>query len=189
MTCSRRGPLRYVCGQTINPTAMIIPREARGYSVELFGLSVLLSVRHSHPWKKGPLRHVCDQTDYRTTMIHTFLESPSNLDVHPGIHFWIFKKFRRNWRLKVHYMAMLCSRRGPLRHVCGQTIYPTAMNCTCLESPTDLDVHPGKGFALFARNRRIWQPKLAPKTTKFARCGPDRRGSSPADDNFLFFFF
>ena len=37
----------------------------------------------------------------------------------------------------------------------------------------------------------VTQPKLAPKTTKFTRCGPDGRGSSPIDDNFfsiLFFF-
>ena len=77
---------------------MIIPREAEGYSVELFGLSVRLSVRLYHPW------------------------------------------------------------RGPLRHVCGQTIDPTAMICTFLESPTDLDVHPAKRFALFARHRRHYPP-------------------------------
>ena len=51
-----------------------------------------------------------------------------------------------------------------MRYVCGQTIDPTAMICTFLESPTDLDVHPGKRFALFGQNRRnwrsqSWQPK------------------------------
>ena len=51
---------------------------------------------------------------------------------------------------------MSCSRRGPLRHVCGSTIYPTAMICTFLESQTNLDVHPGKRFALFGQNRRNW---------------------------------
>ena len=61
--------------------------------------------------------------------------------------------------------CMSCSRRGPLRHVCGQTIYTTAMICTFLESLTDLDVHPGKRFALFWWNRRNWRrrsrhPKL-----------------------------
>ena len=66
---------------------MIIPREAEGYSVELFGLSVRLY----HPWR-GPLRHVCVHTNHRTTMVHTFLESPSNLDVHPRIRLWIFEK-------------------------------------------------------------------------------------------------
>ena len=113
---------------------LFIPREAVGYSVELFGLSVFPSVRPSvrlsvcpHPWR-GPLRYVCGHTYHRTTMIHTFLECPSDLDV-------------RNWRPKVHYMALSCSRRGPLRYVCGQTIQPTAMICTFLERPTDLDVH------------------------------------------------
>ena len=106
------------------------------------------------PWR-GPLRHVCGHTNHRTTMVHAFLESPSNLDVHAWIRFWIFeKKIRRNWRLKVHHMAMSCLRGGPLRYVCGQTINPTAMIYTFIESPSDLDVHPGKHFALFGRNRR-----------------------------------
>ena len=43
---------------------------------------------------------------------------------------------------------MSCSRRGPLRYVCGQAIDPTAMICTFLESPTDLDVHPRKRMVL-----------------------------------------
>ena len=43
---------------------------------------------------------------------------------------------------------------GALRHVCEKTIYPTAIICTFLESPTDLDVHPGKRIALFGQNRR-----------------------------------
>ena len=50
------------------------PREAEGFSVQLFGLSVCLS----HSWR-GPLRHVCGHTNHRTTMIHTCLESLSNL--------------------------------------------------------------------------------------------------------------
>ena len=59
-------------------------------------------------------------------------------------------------RPKVHYTATSCSRRGPLRYVCGQTIAPTAMICTSFESPTDLDVHPRKRFAVFVQNRRNW---------------------------------
>ena len=50
-----------------------------------------LSLLVSRPWR-GPLRHVCCHTNQRTTVIHAFLESPSNLDVHPGIRFWIFEK-------------------------------------------------------------------------------------------------
>ena len=52
---------------------------------------------------------------------------------------------------------MSCSRRGPLCYVCGQTINPTAMIYTFIESPSDRDVHPGKHFALFGRNRRNWR--------------------------------
>ena len=102
------------------------------------------------------MRHVCGHTNHHKTMIHTFFESQSNLNVHPGKRFYIFEKFRRNWRLKLHYMALSCSRRGPLRYVCGQTIYPTPMVCIFLESLTDLDVHLGKRFALFGQNRRNW---------------------------------
>ena len=130
-----------------------------------------LFVRLSHPYR-GPLRHVCGHTNHSTTMFHTFLESPSNLDVHPRIHFWLFKKFRRNWRLKVHYMAMTCSQRGPLRYVCGQTIDPTAMICTFLESPTDLDVHPGKRFAFFGRNRRNWRRQVGTQNNEICSMLP-----------------
>ena len=101
---------------------VIIPREAEGYSVELFGLSV----RPSVPWpRRGPLRHVCGHTNHRTTMVHTIF-GKSKMGI-PGFVFGYSKKINRNWRLKAHYMAMSYSRRGPLRHVCGQTIYPTAM--------------------------------------------------------------
>ena len=55
-------------------------------------LSVCLSVRLSHPWR-GSLRHVCNHTNHRTTIIHTFLERPSDLDVHPRIRFSIFEKY------------------------------------------------------------------------------------------------
>ena len=50
-----------------------------------------LSLLVSRPWR-GPLRHVYGYTNHSTTMVHTFLESPSNLDVHPNIRFSIFEK-------------------------------------------------------------------------------------------------
>ena len=43
------------------------------------------------PWW-GPLRHVYSHTYHRTAMLHTLLESPSDLDVHAGIRFWVFEK-------------------------------------------------------------------------------------------------
>ena len=52
---------------------------------------------------------------------------------------------------------MSYSRRSALRYVCGQTIDPTAMIYTFLESPTNLDVHHRKRFALFGQNRRNWR--------------------------------
>ena len=76
---SVRGQILYAHLHLAATFQQIIPREAAGYSVELFGLSVC-----PHPWR-GPLLHVCGHTYHRTTMIHTFLESPSDLDVHPRI--------------------------------------------------------------------------------------------------------
>ena len=49
-----------------------------------------LSLFVSRPWR-GPLRNVCGHTNHRTTMVHAFLESPGNVDVHPGIRFSIFE--------------------------------------------------------------------------------------------------
>ena len=115
-------------------------------------------------------------------MVHTFLNSPSNLDVHSGIRFWIFEKKSSELAstCNVHYMATSYSRRGPLRYVCEQTINPTAMICAFLESPTYLNVHTGKRFALFGRNRPNWcrRSRHKKKTTKFALCG--RTSYSPA---------
>ena len=107
----------------------------------------------------------------------------------PGFVFQYLKKLRRNWRPKVHYTAMSCSRRGPWRYGCGQTIAPTAMICTFLESPTNLDVHPRKRFALFGQNRRNLRRRNKHLKYEICSCGPDRRGSSPVDDNFFWFFF
>ena len=66
-----------------------------------------LSFLVSRPWR-GPLRHVSGHTNHRATMIHTFWENPSSLDVHPRIRFSIFKKknIRRNCRPKVHYVML-----------------------------------------------------------------------------------
>ena len=75
----------------------------------------------------------------------------------PEIVFGYSKDFRPNWRLKVHYISISCSRRGALRHVCGHTNHRTTMVDTFLESPSDLVVHPGKRFALFGQNRRNWR--------------------------------
>ena len=106
----------------------------------------------------------------------------------PGLVFRYSKKFRRNWRPKVQYTAMSCSRRGPLRYGCGQTVHPTAMICTFFESPTDLDVHPRKSFALLAKIVEIDVAEVGAQNNEICSCGPDRRGSNPVDDNFFVLF-
>ena len=71
-------------------------------------------------------------------------------------------------------MAMSCSRRGPLRFVCGQTVNTstTAMIYTYMESPSDLDVHLKKRFAVLAEIVEIDVAEAGTKTTKFALCSP-----------------
>ena len=54
-----------------------------------------LSLLVSGLWR-GLLRHVCGHTNHRTTMFHTFLESQSDLDVHPGKRFALLGHYRRN---------------------------------------------------------------------------------------------
>ena len=54
-----------------------------------------LSLLVSGPWR-GVLRHFCGHTNHRTTMVHTFLESLSDLDVHPGKRFALLGHYRRN---------------------------------------------------------------------------------------------
>ena len=105
-----------------------------------------------------------------------------------GFVFGYTKKYHRNWRLKVHYMATSCSRRGPLRYVCGQTIQPTAMICTFLERPTDLDVHPRKRLLFFTKIFEINVAEVDTQNNEICSCGPDRRGSSPVGDIFFSFF-
>ena len=76
-----------------------------------------------------------------------------------------------------------------MRYVCGQTINPTAMICTFLESPTDLDVHPRKSFARLAKIVEIDVAEVGTQNNEICSRVPDRRGSNPVDDNFFLFFF
>ena len=76
-----------------------------------------------------------------------------------------------------------------MRYVCVQTINPTAMICTVLESPTDLDVHPKKRFAFVTKIVEIDVAEVGTQNNEICSCGPDRRGSSPVGDNFFSSFF
>ena len=76
----------------------------------------------------------------------------------PGFVFLYSENFRRNWRLKVHYMAMSSSRRGPLRYVCGQTIHPTAMICTFCKAQMCI-----LGSVFWPKSSKLTSPKLAQK--------------------------
>ena len=66
-------------------------------------------------------------------------------------------------------------------------IDPTAMICTFLESPTDLDVHPRKNFARLAKIVEIDVAEVGTQNNEICSCGPDRRGSSPTNNFFLLF--
>ena len=54
-----------------------------------------LSLLVSRAWR-DPFRHVCGHTNHHTTMFHTFLESLSDLDVHPEKRFALLGHYRRN---------------------------------------------------------------------------------------------
>ena len=103
-------------------------------------------------------------------MIWTFLESPTDLDVHPGKRFALFGQNRRNWLRR--------NKQQKQRNLlfCSRTIY----------SPT-MFLHWLHLFTLCWHTRD--NVRLS-DVVKFALCGPDRRGSSPADDNsFIFLTF
>ena len=76
-----------------------------------------------------------------------------------------------------------------MRYVCGQTINPTSMICTFLESPTDLDVHPRKSLDVLTKIVEIDVAEVGTQNNEIWSCGPDRRGSSPVDDNFFALFY
>ena len=69
--------------------------------------------------RRGPLRHVCGHTNHCTAIVHTFLKSPTDLDMQPWKRFAVFGQNRRNWRLRSGH---------PKQQNLGfGTIYPQAM--------------------------------------------------------------
>ena len=63
------------------------------------------------------------------------------------------------------------------------------MNCTFLESPTDLDVHPRKSLDVLTKIVEIDVAKVGTQNNEIWSCGLDRRGLSPVDDNFFVLFY
>ena len=127
---------------------------------------------------------VCGHTNHRTTMIHISLESPSDLDVHPSIRFSTFQKILPELASKstlrtVQYSALrLRANYSPYSndlHIFGK---PNRPKCASQEAIC----------SFWLKSSKLTSPKYAPKTTKFAQCGPDRRCSSPTDDTFFVFF-
>ena len=110
-----------------NFQSVFIPREAEGYSVELFGLSVWPFVRLSPPLEGSIASRLRPLLSPHNDDSYIFGKPKWSRCASQEFVFAYSKNIRRKWRPKVHYMAMSCSRRGPLRHVCGQTINPTAM--------------------------------------------------------------
>ena len=98
----------------------------------------------------------------------------------PGFVFRYSKKIRRNCRPKVHYTAMSCSRRGPLRYVCGQIINPTAMILYIFGKPNRPSCASQEAFCFFGQNRRNWRRRsrhlkqrnllMWPGQTRFESC-------------------
>ena len=109
----------------------------------VLNFSVCPSVCLSHPWK-GPLRHVCGHTNHRTTMVNTFLKSPSD----HRIRFSIFENISPELASKSTLYCYVMLTKGSIA-LRLRANYSTI--CTFLESPTDLDVHRKKRFALSAK--------------------------------------
>ena len=131
-------PIQWCCSKKQLGTAMFIPREVKGYSVELCGLYVcpnpILGGVHCITFAATPI----SAQQYDLCIFRMFKWSRCD----SGSSCWIFENILPKLASKstIRYMTIPCSRRGRLRYVCGQTIHPTAMICAFLESPTDLHV-------------------------------------------------
>ena len=160
--------------------------------------------------RRGPLRHVCGPTIYPAAMMCTFLESQTNLGVHPGKRFALFGQIRRNWRRRNRHQKQHLLFATELFALelcfyinCISEFWHTGDNVRLSDvvkffqgrAPQPFfnfqggrGLNPDFWFCSFrAKSSKLALPKLAPKTTKFSRCGPDGRCSSPTDDDYFFF--
>ena len=151
-------------------------------------VSVCLSVCLSHLWR-GSLRHVCGHTNHRTTVIHTFLESPSDLDVHPRICFSTFQKISPELASKITLYGYIMPTKGFIALRLRANYSPYSNDLHIFGKPNRPKCASQEAICSFwLKSSKLTSPKYAPKTTKFAQCGPDRRCSSPTDDTFFVFF-
>ena len=134
---------------------VIIPREARGYSVELFGLSVRPSVP---PLEGSIASRLRPHLYHRTTMIHAFLESPSNLDVYPRISFSIFEIILPELASKSTLYGYVMLTKGSIALRLLANYWPYSNDLYIFGKPNQPRcVHPRKRFALFGQNCRNWR--------------------------------
>ena len=137
-----------------------------------------LSLLVSRPWS-GPLRHVYGYTNHSTTMVHTFLESPSNLDVHSGIRFWIFEKISSEMPSKCTLYGYVMLTKGSIALRLWANCSPYSNDWCIFGKPNLPRCASRDAFCSFwPKSSKLVSPKQAQKTTKFALCG--RNIYSPA---------
>ena len=177
MSCSRRGSLRYVCGQTIDRTAMICP-----FLESPADLDVHLEKRFAlfcwnrrnwrsqswHPKQRN--LHDVARTDVFRVLLMTIFSFFFYFSYVRHYAFLLVSVFKKSGKIDVKkckisriFVLMSTPWRAPLRHVYGYTNHRTAMIHTLLISPNDLDVHPVIRFSIFENI----SPKLASKCTLY----------------------
>ena len=132
------------------------------------------------------MRDVCGHTNHRATMIHTFLESPCSLDVYPRIRFSILAELASKSTLYGYVMLTKGSNASRLRPDQSSRNDDSYI----FGKPNRPRYASQEAFCSFwPKSSKLTSPKQVPKTTKFGHVAPDRRGSSPVDDNFFCSFF
>ena len=162
MSCSRRGPLRYVCWQTIDPTAMICTflesPTNRDVCIPGSVLLFLAKIVETDVAEVGTQNNGSPVDDNYFVFFYTFWYvmhyvsfSCSDFEISGKIDVQKYKMTR---------LSFLVSRpwRGPLRHVCGHTNHNTTMVHAFLESLSNLEEHPGIRFSICEKKfRRNWK--------------------------------
>ena len=158
------GPLRYVCGQTINPTSRICTFLESPTNLDVHhrkSLDFLAKIVEIHVADVGTqttkFGHVAWTDEVRVLFMTIYLFFFTILVCNAVVFSFCAQISRIDvQKCKVSRLSLLVSRpwRDPFRHVCGHTNHHTTIFHTFLESLSDLDVHPGKRFALLGHYRR-----------------------------------
>ena len=138
----------------------------------MLNFSVRPSVCLSHPWR-GPLRHVYSHTYHRTAMIHTLVESPSDLDVHAGIRFWVFEKNSSKLASKSTLYGYVILTQGSIVLRLRANYLPYSKDLQIFGKPNGPGCPSREAFCFFfsRKSSKLTSRNWPFKTTKFGLCG------------------